>query len=144
MSSYVPVALRREVIKRSGNCCEYCLLSQDDIFLSFEVDHIVSEKHDGETDINNLCLSCPDCNRHKGSDVGSFDRQTKILTSFFNPRTQSWDDHFRLNDFVIEPLTDVGRVTVRLLKMNLPERIQDRKIYTETGVYPCRADISEN
>ena len=137
MSSYVPIALRRDVIKRAGNCCEYCLLRQSDIFLSFEVDHIVSEKHDGETKIDNLCLSCPDCNRNKGSDIGSFDRQTKLLTPFFNPRIQDWNDHFRLDDFVIEPLTDIGRVTVRLLKMNLLERIEDRKIYSETGVYPC-------
>lgn len=144
MSTYVPVTLRREVIERAGNCCEYCLLSQGDIFLSFEVDHIVSEKHDGETVLDNLCLSCPDCNRYKGSDVGSFDRETKLLTPFFNPRTQTWKEHFRLVDFVIEPLTDIGRVTVRLLKINLPERIEDREIYSETGVYPCRKNEQVN
>jgi len=138
MSSYVPVALRKDVIERAGKCCEYCLLNQDDIFLSFEVDHIVSEKHDGETVLDNLCLSCPDCNRYKGSDIGSVDRQTKLLTPFFNPRTDIWDEHFRLVDFVIEPLTDIGRVTVRLFKINLLERIEDRRIYSETGVYPCR------
>jgi hypothetical protein len=32
--------LRRQVIERAGNCCEYCLLSQDDNFFSFHIDEI--------------------------------------------------------------------------------------------------------
>lgn len=138
MTTYIPVALRQDVVKRSGGCCEYCLLSQDDIFLSFEIDHIVPEKHDGGTATDNLCLSCPDCNRCKGSDVGTFDKQTQTLTPLFNPRTQIWADHFELDDFMIVPLTDVGRVTVRLLRLNLHERIEDRRTYAITGVYPCQ------
>lgn len=140
MSTYISVALRREIITRAGNCCEYCLMSQEDIFFAFEIDHIISEKHEGETITNNLCLSCPDCNRYKGSDVGSIDRATKRFTPLFNPRTQSWTEHFTLNtnDFVIEPLTDIGRVTVRLLHFNTLERIQDRQLYAVSGHYPCK------
>ncbi|MAS32861.1 MAG: HNH endonuclease [Anaerolineaceae bacterium] len=136
--TYIPAALRREVVARAGNCCEYCLLSQEDIFFAFEVDHIVSEKHAGQTTRNNLCLSCPDCNRFKGSDIGSIDRETDIMTALFNPRIQAWDEHFRLANFVIESLTSTGRVTVQVLRLNLPERIQDREFYAETGHYPCR------
>jgi 5-methylcytosine-specific restriction endonuclease McrA len=62
---------------RAGHCCEYCLLNQEDIFFAFEVDHIISEKHDGVTIGENFCLSCPDCNLYKGSDIGSIDRETK-------------------------------------------------------------------
>lgn len=137
MTDYIPVALRRAVITRAGNCCEYCLLSQEDIFFSFEIDHIISQKHGGETKLANLCLSCPDCNRYKGSDIGSIDRETGVFTPLFNPRVQTWSDHFRLDNFVIEPLTSVGRVTERVLRLNLLERIQDRKFYADSH-YPCR------
>ena len=137
MTSHIPAALRRQVIKRADNCCEYCLLNQDDIFFTFEIDHIIAEKHAGETISENLCLSCPDCNRYKGSDIGSIDSETKLITPLFNPRTQAWNEHFQLKDVFIEPLTDVGRVTVTLLRFNDLERIQDRELYISLGSYPC-------
>jgi hypothetical protein len=136
--AFIPVLLRREIIARAGNCCEYCLLNQDDIFFTFEVDHIISEKHAGEATSDNLCLSCPDCNRFKGSDIASIDSETGATIALFNPRTQSWDEHFRLEDFLIEPLTSTGRVTVQVLRLNLLERIQDREFYAENGKYPCQ------
>ena len=74
--TYIPESLRRLVRNRAGNCCEYYLLSESDNFLSHEVDHIISEKHGGATEADNLCLSCFDCNRHKGSDIGSIDHET--------------------------------------------------------------------
>ena len=134
----IPTELRRTVLERAGSCCEYCLLNQADIFFAFEVDHIISLKHDGPTVSDNLCLSCPDCNRYKGSDIGSIDPQTQAYTPLFNPRTQVWEDHFRLDGPAIEPLTGFGRVTVKLLRLNAPERIQDRELYTDLGGYPCR------
>ena len=99
MTTYISTALRQSVIERAGGCCEYCLLSQDDIFFAFEIDHVIAEKHDGQTVTGNLCLSCPDCNRYKGSDIGSIDPETDLLTALYNPRTQHWNDHFRLEDF---------------------------------------------
>jgi 5-methylcytosine-specific restriction endonuclease McrA len=87
--TFISAELRRRVVARAGNCCEYCLLNQADIFFRFEVDHIISEKHDGETTIENLCLSCPDCNAFKGSDNGSIDRATGELTFLFNPCIQA-------------------------------------------------------
>ena len=140
MTSYISAALRQEVIQRAGRCCEYCKLNQEDIFFAFEIDHIISEKHEGETISENLCLSCPDCNRYKGSDIASIDRETKQLTPLFNPRTQAWHEHFRLVEAMIEPLTPIGRVTARILQFNVLERVQDREIYAEIGNYPCQPD----
>jgi len=138
--AHIPAALCREVIDRSGGCCEYCLLSQDDIFFAFEIDHIIAEKHGGKTISANLCLSCPDCNRYKGSDIASLDPHTGQLTALFNPRDEMWKTHFRLDNAIIEPLTDIGRATVRVLRLNLSERIQDREIYSKVGNFPCVAD----
>lgn len=43
--SYVNAALRRSVIERAENCCEYCLVSREDRQLPYEIDHIIAEKH---------------------------------------------------------------------------------------------------
>jgi 5-methylcytosine-specific restriction endonuclease McrA len=55
-------ALIRLVWQRARKCCEYCRLSQDDHELPFEIDHIVSRKHQGATVAGNLALSCFRCN----------------------------------------------------------------------------------
>src|SRR5216683_1189554 len=106
----VTAELRRLVTTRAGICCEYCRLSQDDGSFTFHCEHVIAEKHGGETIEANLCLSCPECNAFKGSDIASFDRVAgkQILTPLFNPRTQKWEDHMRLNGSVIEALTPEG------------------------------------
>jgi len=42
-------ALEELVWQRAGGRCEYCQLSQADLNLPFEVDHIVAEHHQGRT-----------------------------------------------------------------------------------------------
>jgi hypothetical protein len=129
--------LRRLVLQRAGNCCEYCLLSQENNTFAFHIDHIISEKHGGETEADNLCLSCPHCNTFKGSDIASIDRLTGNLTYFFNPRQQVWSDHFRLDGAIIEPLTPEGRVTGFLLRLNQIEQVFERSALIQLGSYPC-------
>jgi hypothetical protein len=46
----------------------------------------------------------------------------------FNPRTQKWDEHFELVGAAIQAKTAVGRVTVRLLQMNHPQRLEVRRL----------------
>ena len=129
--------LRRLVVERAGNCCEYCRFSQSDNFLPFEVDHIIAEKHRGKDEPNNLCLSCSDCNGYKGSDIGSIDEETDLLTPLFNPRKHIWAEHFQFNGAVIEPLTPEGRVTVFLLQFNDPDRVEERAGLIDLNRYPC-------
>ena len=138
--TYISADLRRTVIEWAGNCCEYCRLSQEDNTFSFQIDHVIAEKHEGETVLENLSLSCPNCNSFKGSDIGSIDRETGLLTPLYNPRTQKWEDHFRLNDPLIEARTPQGRVTVRLLRLNNPEQVDERQGLISMGRYPCKAD----
>lgn len=45
------------------------------------------------------------------------------MIPLFNPRLQSWDEHFDLIGPEIVGLTDIGRATVRLLDMNDDERL---------------------
>lgn len=135
MTSYIPVALRQFVIERAAACCEYCYYPQDAGFLAFAIDHVIAEKHGGPTTAENLALACVFCNRFKGTDLGSLDPETGQLTAFFNPRTQSWEAHFRIENGSILPLTPEGRVTAAILRFNDPERVQERLLLIEAGRY---------
>ncbi len=120
------MTLRRQVIQRAGNRCEYCLLPAEVAFFPHEVDHIVAEKHGGATEIENLALACWRCNRHKGTDLTSFDPQTRQLSPLFNPRTQLWSEHFAYEGERIVGLTSEGRTTVNLLQLNSEARLIER------------------
>lgn len=125
--TYIPVALRRLVEERANRLCEYCLMSANVTFFSHEVDHIIPEKHGGETNADNLAFTCWRCNRYKGTDLGSFDPQTGAFSFLFNPRTQQWTEHFMIEEHLILGLTLEGRTTVRLLKFNIDERLAERQ-----------------
>lgn len=118
--------LRRQVIERAGNRCEYCLLPAEVAFFPHEVDHVIAEKHGGGSDTDNLALACWRCNRHKGSDLTSFDPQTRQLSPLFNPRTQVWTEHFAYEGERLVGLTPEGRTTVNLLRLNSEERMSER------------------
>lgn len=136
--TYVSAELRRFVIERAGNCCEYCRLSQEDHLFAFHIEHIIAEKHRGSSTEDNLCLSCPACNGFKGSDVGSMDWEgSGKFVMLYNPRQQVWDDHFRLNKAHIESLTPEGRVTAFLLRLNSPRRLKERSLLISLNRYPC-------
>lgn len=131
----IPAALRRPVIARASGRCEYCLIRPDATLFTHEADHIIARKHGGITTADNLALACYYCNRYKGTDVGSFDPETGKFVLLFNPRTQVWDDHFALDGAHIVALTPEGRVTVALLQLNHHDRVQERQILIEAGLY---------
>jgi hypothetical protein len=137
-NTYISVALRREVMERAGGCCEYCRTNTQDRAIDFAIDHVIAEKHGGPTQADNLSLSCYWCNSFKGSDLSSVDwAGDGTIVPLFNPRQQLWVDHFQIDGVRIVPRTATGRVTVFLLQMNAPERIKERRLLLELGVYPC-------
>jgi hypothetical protein len=125
---YVPVGLRRLVRERSGGRCEYCLIPEALTLALHWVDHVVAEKHGGQTEEGNLALSRVLCNQHKGTDLTSLDPHTGQITPLFHPRRDRWQDHFRLAGGRIDPLTPTGRATVRLLQLNHADRIAEREL----------------
>jgi len=56
-------SLRDRILASGGRCewCATCLVERE-----FELDHIISLKHNGVHSPENLVLACPDCNRRKG------------------------------------------------------------------------------
>ena len=136
MNRYISDNLRSEVELRANGLCEYCRIAIEDTYFGGEIDHIISLKHRGQTVSENLALACQPCNRNKGSDLGSIPETSSELVRFFNPRTDNWLDHFRVNsEAVIEPLTKIGEVTAFIFGFNEPERIIERKGLIEIGNY---------
>ena len=132
----ISIKLRTQVITRARHTCEYCLVHVDYALFSHEVDHIIATKHGGRSELNNLAYACAQCNRFKGSDITSIDPQTDIVVLLFNPRIDSWSEHFVLNGPVIDATTAVGRATERLLQFNQIDRILLRKELIADGRYP--------
>jgi hypothetical protein len=124
------------VRRRAENRCEYCQLSQVLDDRAFEIDHIISRKHGGPTAAGNLCLSCFRCNSFKGSDIAGRDPRTRKLTPLFNPRRHKWATHFRWRGASLIGRTAVGRVTVAVLQINDPSRIELREALMEEGEFP--------
>jgi hypothetical protein len=105
----------------------------------YHVDHIISVKHGGATSEENLAYTCIFCNLQKGTDLGSINWGTGELIRFFNPRRDLWTEHFRLDDATIQPLTDIGEVTVRIFEFNNSDRIRERQLLIEANRYPPEA-----
>lgn len=136
MTVYISTPSRQFVSDRANGKCEYCLIHQDFSIYSHEVDHAVAIKHGGSSNTDNLVLSCLPCNRYKGSDLTSIDPITKEITTLFNPRAYQWSDHFKIEGSYIIGLTDIGRTTTFLLKLNEPKRLMLRQSLISQGIYP--------
>ena len=119
----IKAELRRLVIWRAGNRCEYCRIDQDALpFFRFHLEHIVSRQHDGPDDPHNLALACGHCNRYKGPNLSALDPISGWLVPLYNPRAAVWLEHFDLMPGgEVVGLSDIGRATVRLLRMNEPQ-----------------------
>ena len=85
--------------------------------------------------MRNLAFCCALCNRTKGPNLTSLDPTTGRLTPLFNPREESWRDHFRLAEAHIVGLTPVGRTTVFLLHLNSDVRLDERRSLIQGGFY---------
>jgi HNH endonuclease len=132
--AYVSTVLRRFVCERADRACEYCLIPEIAVLVSHEIDHVIAEKHGGQTDENNLALACTICNKYKGSDLASIDPLNGEIVRLYQPRRDRWRDHFLLEQGEIMPLTSIARVTVRLLQMNRPERVKERRLLSQANV----------
>jgi hypothetical protein len=138
--TYIPADLRRLVRERARDRCEYCLIPELATFAPHWIDHIVAEKHGGKTEADNLANCCIVCNLRKGSDLTSVDPDTGQVVLLFHPRRDRWTDHFRLVDGRIDALTPSARATERILQFNLPDRVEERKLFIAAGLLDVIAD----
>ena len=120
-------ATREFVRQRADNSCEYCGVKEGRrARLRFHVEHIIARQHGGGDDVENLALACHLCNAHKGPNLTGIDPNSGEITPLFHPRRNRWEEHFANVAGEMMGLTAIGRVTVVVLAMNLPARIDAR------------------
>lgn len=125
--------LRQQIRNRAGNHCEYCQISRHADQLPFQVDHIIGEFHHGTTTLNNLAWSCFDCNVYKGTNLAGIDPLTQELMPLVHPRSDDWDEHFEWHGSILIGKTKRGRATIDVLRINLPSRVEHRRLLVLLG-----------
>ena len=138
MTHRISVAVRRRVAVAARHRCGYCLTSERVVGPLLEIDHFIPEARGGPSDEDNLWLACPACNSHKADRVSAIDPESGQTLSFFNPRAESWDEHFEWaeNGTVICGKTPTGRATVSALNMNHPDLVMVRRLWVLAGWHP--------
>lgn len=129
-------SVRRFVWQRASSHCEYCGMRQEFDELTFQIEHIIPRKHRGSDTADNLALACFACNIHKGTNLSGLDPQTREMARLFHPRRDEWSEHFQWEGSVLQGRTPIGRVTVEVLAINLPHRVELRAALMEEGVLP--------
>ncbi len=127
-------SLEEQIWERAGGVCEYCHMPQEYDDATFEIEHIIPRKHDGPTVLSNLALACFYDNSYKGPNIAGFDPVTGQMVRLFHPRRHKWSRHFRWDGPFLRGRTPIGRVTVRVLEMNQPERVALRAALMDEGV----------
>jgi HNH endonuclease len=129
-------ALEQQVWERARSFCEYCRFSSQHAEAPFQVDHVVAQKHGGETVPENLALSCYNCNSYKGPNIAGIDPVSGKMVRLFNPRRDKWADHFAWQGPVLTGRTAVGRATIQVLWINHPLRVETRKWLIDAKLFP--------
>ena len=126
------------VRRRANSICEYCRMPQGFDELHFELDHIIPQKADGPTTPENTAWSCFRCNNAKGPNISGIDNEgdATVAVQLFHPRKQRWVEHFAWDGPELRGLTPNGRATVKKLQINLPHRVELRRMLILEGVFP--------
>ncbi|MCI2430441.1 HNH endonuclease [Candidatus Acetothermia bacterium] len=133
----IPAELRRLVVERAHDRCEYCKLVQAGQEARFHIDHIVPLARSGQTTPDNLALACVSCSLRKGAREMATDPQTGATVRLFNPRRDRWEEQFAWeNDVVLVGLTEIGRATVATLNLNRPLIVAIRRAEMALGRHP--------
>lgn len=140
-------SLRRRVIQRAGERCEYCQI----FGWPLTVDHVTPRSPrlrspGGEADpthdldhTDNLAAACALCNRAKWNVTRCADPYTDLVQPLFNPRNQTWTDHFGwARDYtMVVGLTPIGRATLEQLQLNREAYLRQRRILRRDAGWWC-------
>jgi HNH endonuclease len=118
---------RQHVRRRANERCEYCHMPEALASSIYHVDHIIPERHDGPTSLDNLALCCPWCNYSKSCNLAGIDRATSEIVSLFHPRRMAWHEHFAFRGWKLLGLTATGRATEKVLEFNGEDQVEIRQ-----------------
>jgi hypothetical protein len=137
-SPRIPASLRRSVLAAALGRCAFCRSEEKLMGVTFEVDHIVPRILGGKNSFDNLCLSCPSCNRHKSARTHAVDPTTGAETLLFHPTRDHWSEHFAWSQdgARVLGLTPIGRATIEALKINRSQMLELRRYWLANGNHP--------
>lgn len=127
------------VAERAEHRCEYCHAPEVIFNVPFEVDHIVPLARGGADESSNWALACRVCNLRKLDAVDATDPATGRRVPLFNPREQTWEDHFEVQQeapFRIAGKTPIGRATIERLQLNSSLQLAAREQWVTLGLFP--------
>lgn len=93
----------------------------------------------GLEESSNWALACRACNLRKSDAIDGSDPFTNQRMPLFNPREQSWEDHFKVYGeppFRLEGKTPTGRATIERLQMNTPLQLAAQAQWVELRLFP--------
>ena len=137
MTERISPKLKCIVAKRAQEEGEYCLTPAEYSSDPFVVEHISLGK--GWTNrFGKFDFTRHGCNGHKHAKVTVIDSIGEEAQPLYNPRTQSWSEHFKWNEDQTQIIgqTPVGRATIAALHLNRPGVINLRRILTLMGNHP--------
>jgi hypothetical protein len=132
----VPGRLRRLVVARARDRCEYFLLAQAGQEATLHVDYVVPLAVRGRTAPGNLALACVSCSLRKEARRSAVDPTSGRRAPIFNPRRQRWPTHFAWAGNRVVGRTPTGRATVAALRMNRPLIVAIRTEEALRGRHP--------
>jgi hypothetical protein len=132
----VPPSLRRRVIQRAGNRCEYCGLSSKGQAATFHIDHVRPVAAGGRTVLPNLALACVHCSLRKAARQTGRDPRSGRSAPLFHPRKNRWNHHFRWEGCHLQGITATGRATIAALALNSLDHRIIRSFETRLGRHP--------
>jgi HNH endonuclease len=131
-------SLRQQAIHRAKYRCEYCRTFSRLTGMPLVMEHIFPKSMGGSDDPENLAASCYRCNEFKGIKTHGIDPQTGRLVPLFNPRQQTWTEHFTwVNGGThVAGLTPTGRASSVALRLNNDYLTEARALWIENDWHP--------
>lgn len=136
--AYINEITRLRVREAFADRCAYCQCSQTYVPGKLEIEHIHPESRGGTSEESNLCLACRTCNLAKSNQIEAIDPLAGRSFPLFNPRTQTWNEHFQWTPDGAKLLgkTPVGRATIIALNLNNELAVAVRREWVRVGWHP--------
>ncbi len=130
--------LRRRIAAQAEYRCGYCLTSERLSGIPLTLDHLIPWAAGGLTVESNLWMACRPCNEFKGTQTHAVDPLTHRVVPLFNPRTQTWREHFAWSAEGTHMIgqTLIGRATVEALRLNHDLIVYARRRWVKVGWHP--------
>jgi hypothetical protein len=119
----IPADVVAQVRRRARSACEYCGVTDRHAAGKLTVDHYRPQSKGGSDDLDNLIYCCFRCNTYKGD----YWPELPDALPLWHPRRDPREVHLlELADGRLHPITPIGEVTLRQLRLNRPELVDYR------------------